>query len=99
MNMELLAGHTSQAGVHHLLIQGDHLCLHPHCGTLLQKRIQEGGGVPFEEIFKAMAGCDVIVPATPIYAFFCTAPMKALLTGGQLRSPHSSPARMDIRIA
>ena len=33
----------------------------------------------FEEIFKAMAGCDVIVPATPIYAFFCTAPMKALL--------------------
>ena len=33
----------------------------------------------FEEIFKAMAGCDVIVLATPIYAFFCTAPMKTLL--------------------
>lgn len=33
----------------------------------------------FEEIFRAMAGCDVILLATPIYAFFCTAPMKALL--------------------
>ena len=33
----------------------------------------------FEEVFQAMAGCDIIVPATPIYAFFCTAPMKALL--------------------
>lgn len=33
----------------------------------------------FEEIFRAMEGCDVIVLATPIYAFFCTAPMKALL--------------------
>ena len=33
----------------------------------------------FEWIFQAMAGSDVIVLATPIYAFFCTAPMKALL--------------------
>ena len=33
----------------------------------------------FADIFRAMAGCDVIVAATPIYAFFCTAPMKALL--------------------
>lgn len=33
----------------------------------------------FEEIFQALASCDVIVPATPIYSFFCTAPMKALL--------------------
>lgn len=33
----------------------------------------------FEEIFQAMADCDVIVLATPIYSFFCTAPMKALL--------------------
>lgn len=33
----------------------------------------------FQEVFWAMADCDVIVPATPIYAFFCTAPMKALL--------------------
>lgn len=33
----------------------------------------------FTEIFQAMAGCDVIVLATPIYSFYCTAPMKALL--------------------
>ena len=33
----------------------------------------------FEDIFRAMADSDVIVPATPIYAFFCTAPMKAVL--------------------
>ena len=30
----------------------------------------------FEEIFRAMQDSDVIVLATPIYAFFCTAPMK-----------------------
>ena len=33
----------------------------------------------FEEIFRVMADSDVIILATPIYAFFCTAPMKALL--------------------
>lgn len=33
----------------------------------------------FQEIFRAMTDSDVIVLATPIYAFFCTAPMKALL--------------------
>ena len=33
----------------------------------------------FEEIFQTMAQCDVIILATPIYSFFCTAPMKALL--------------------
>lgn len=33
----------------------------------------------FEEIFRAMANSDVIILATPIYSFFCTAPMKALL--------------------
>lgn len=33
----------------------------------------------FEAVFQAMAQCDVIVLATPIYSFFCTAPMKALL--------------------
>ena len=38
--------------------------------------VQDDG---FEEIFRAMQDSDVIVLATPIYAFFCTAPMKALL--------------------
>ena len=33
----------------------------------------------FEEIFQAMVNCDGIILATPIYAFFCTPPMKALL--------------------
>lgn len=38
--------------------------------------VQEDG---FAEIFSAMSASDVIVLATPIYAFFCTAPMKALM--------------------
>lgn len=33
----------------------------------------------FEEIFQSMRNCDAIILATPIYSFFCTAPMKALL--------------------
>ena len=33
----------------------------------------------FEETFQAMVNCDGIILATPIYAFFCTPPMKALL--------------------
>lgn len=33
----------------------------------------------FEEIFRSMLDCDVMIPATPIYTFFCTAPLKALL--------------------
>lgn len=33
----------------------------------------------FEEIFQSVLDCDVVIPATPIYTFFCTAPMKALL--------------------
>ena len=30
-------------------------------------------------LFEAMEGSDAIVPATPIYAWYCTAPMKALM--------------------
>ena len=33
----------------------------------------------FQEIFRAMVNCDAVILATPIYAFFCTAPMKALM--------------------
>lgn len=33
----------------------------------------------FEETFQAMVNCDGIILATPIYAFFCTPPMKTLL--------------------
>ena len=32
-----------------------------------------------QAVFQAMLDCDVIILATPIYAFFCTPPMKALL--------------------
>lgn len=32
-----------------------------------------------QEIFDAILDCDVIVLATPIYSWYCTAPMKALL--------------------
>jgi len=38
--------------------------------------VQEDG---FPEIFRSMADSDVLIFATPIYAFFCTAPMKALM--------------------
>lgn len=33
----------------------------------------------FEEIFQSMVSCDAVILATPIYSFFCTAPMKALM--------------------
>ena len=33
----------------------------------------------FAQVFRAMADSDVLVLATPIYAWYCTAPMKALL--------------------
>ncbi len=33
----------------------------------------------FPAVFRSMAHCDAIVLATPIYAWYCTAPMKALL--------------------
>lgn len=33
----------------------------------------------FEQVFRAMADCDLLVLATPIYAWYCTAQMKALM--------------------
>ena len=33
----------------------------------------------FSSIFRSMADSDVLVLATPIYAWYCTAPMKALM--------------------
>lgn len=33
----------------------------------------------FPQVFQAMEACGVLVLATPIYAWYCTAPMKALL--------------------
>lgn len=57
--------------------------INPCWGCASCQNVQDGPGCVqddgFEEIFRAMTECDVIVLATPIYAFFCTAPMKALL--------------------
>lgn len=57
--------------------------VNPCLGCMTCQNVTDGPGCvqddDFEEIFRAMAGCDVIVLATPIYAFFCTAPMKAVL--------------------
>jgi len=33
----------------------------------------------FQKIFRAMANCDVLIFATPIYSWYCTPPMKALM--------------------
>lgn len=33
----------------------------------------------FAQVFRSMTDCGVLVFATPIYAWYCTAPMKALL--------------------
>lgn len=32
-----------------------------------------------QEIFDAVLSCDLLVPASPIYAWYCTPPMKAVL--------------------
>lgn len=57
--------------------------VNPCLGCMACQDVTDGPGCvqddDFEEIFRAMADSDVIVLATPIYAFFCTAPMKALL--------------------
>ena len=57
--------------------------VNPCLGCMTCQDVPDGPGCVqddgFEEIFRSMQDCDVIVLATPIYAFFCTAPMKALL--------------------
>ena len=56
--------------------------LQPCLGCMVcQERMEELGCVredDFAEVFNAMADSDLIVLATPIYAWYCTAPMKAL---------------------
>lgn len=47
-----------------------------------QDRLEELGCVQqddFAAVFQAMENCEVLVLATPIYAWYCTAPMKALV--------------------
>lgn len=33
----------------------------------------------FQTVFQAMGACDVVILATPIYSWYCTPPMKALM--------------------
>lgn len=55
----------------------------PCLGCMTCQDVMDGPGCvqedDFQEIFRAMVNCDAVILATPIYAFFCTAPMKALL--------------------
>lgn len=55
----------------------------PCLGCMTCQNVPDGPGCVqadgFGEIFRAMANCDVIVLATPIYSWYCTPPMKALL--------------------
>lgn len=55
----------------------------PCLGCMACQEVADGLGCvqrdDLEEIFQAMAGADVIVLATPIYSWYCTAPMKALM--------------------
>ncbi len=55
----------------------------PCLGCMACQDILDGPGCvqrdDFERIFHSMAACDVLVLATPIYSWFCTPPMKALM--------------------
>lgn len=57
--------------------------VNPCLGCMACQDVLDGLGClqndSFAGIFQTMAESDVIILATPIYAFFCTAPMKALL--------------------
>ena len=57
--------------------------LSPCLGCMACQDVMDGPGCvqedDFPSVFRAMEDCDVIVLATPIYAWYCTAPMKALM--------------------
>lgn len=57
--------------------------LEPCLGCMACQDIFDGPGCvqkdAFEELFRAMADCDVLVLASPIYSWYCTAPMKNLM--------------------
>lgn len=57
--------------------------VNPCLGCMACQDVLDGPGCVqddgFEEIFQSMLSCDAVILATPIYSFFCTAPMKALM--------------------
>ena len=69
-------------------VEVEEICLYdrdvkPCLGCMVcQDRLEDLGCVQeddFSSVFRAMEDCDVLVLATPIYAWYCTAPMKALV--------------------
>lgn len=57
--------------------------IHPCLGCMACQECMDGLGCvqqdEFSSIFQEKSGADLILLATPIYAWYCTAPMKALL--------------------
>ena len=57
--------------------------IQPCLGCMACQECMDGLGCvqqdDFSAIFQEMSGADLILLATPIYAWYCTAPMKALL--------------------
>ena len=57
--------------------------INPCFGCMACQECMDGPGCvqkdEFEKVFQEMSGADLLLFATPIYAWYCTAPMKALL--------------------
>lgn len=61
----------------------DGMALAPCRGCMACQEVQDGPGCAqkddFQRVFQAMEDCDVVILATPIYSWYCTPPMKALM--------------------
>lgn len=77
--MQECAGMGSTARVIHLYDKS----IAPCVGCMACQDCLDGPGCvrqdDFQPVFRAMLECDTLVLATPIYAWYCTAPMKALM--------------------
>lgn len=81
--LDAFLGQCTDIGVETECIQLYEQNVGPCMGCMVCQDILAGPGCvqqdDFERIFCSMAGCDVLVLATPIYSWYCTAPMKALM--------------------
>ena len=61
----------------------DGMKLAPCRGCMACQEVPDGLGCvqedDFQAVFQAMEDCDVVILATPIYSWYCTPPMKALM--------------------
>lgn len=61
----------------------DGMKLVPCRGCMACQEVPDGLGCvqedDFQTVFQAMEDCDVVILATPIYSWYCTPPMKALM--------------------